>query len=276
MENEIALLAATSPGLDVLPAPRSLLVFAHPDDEVVCLGARLSRLHIARLVHVTDGAPRDERDSRAHGFSTLMEYRAARASELHRALAAAGVERFRCECLAVPDQEASLYLAALARRIAALIAAHKPEVIFTHPYEGGHPDHDACAFAVQSAVLMIAVNKSPPLVVECASYHAGPAGIEAGIFLPHAQRPETLHFRLSPDEQRQKKRLLDCFITQKDTLRYFPLEFESFRVAPAHDFTQPPHAGALFYEGFPWGMSGERFRYLAGQAARALQEQSPR
>lgn len=35
---------------------RTLLVFAHPDDKTVALGARLGRFDAAHFVHVTDGA----------------------------------------------------------------------------------------------------------------------------------------------------------------------------------------------------------------------------
>lgn len=271
--NEELLRAATTPSGDGGSGPRSLLVFAHPDDETVALGARLHRLNIARIVHVTDGAPRDERDSRAHGFSTLREYREARAAELRSALAAAGIEQFRCENLAIPDQRASLHLAALARRIARIIRAYSPEVVFTHPYEGGHPDHDACAFAVQHAAR---ISGAPaPLVIECAFYHMGHSGIETGMFLPHPQQASVMTFSLSADEQRRRKLLLDCFTTQRETLRFFPADRESFRVAPAYDFTQPPHAAKLFYEQYPWGMTGERFRDLAARAERELAGTAP-
>jgi hypothetical protein len=59
-----------------------------------------------------------------------------------------------------------------------------------------------------------------------------------------------------------KRSMLDCYRTQQDTLAAFGVERERFRRAPQYDFTQPPHAGALYYEQFPWGMTGERFREL--------------
>ena len=39
------------------------VVVAHPDDEMIGLGSRLSELGGVTLVYVTDGAPRDGRDS---------------------------------------------------------------------------------------------------------------------------------------------------------------------------------------------------------------------
>ena len=131
-----------------------MLVFAHPDDETIAMGARLGRMARAHLVHVTDGAPRNEQDSRACGFRSFLEYRAARAAELACMLHQAHLDGMSRECLGIPDQQSALRLSALARDLADRIRAHSPEVIFTHAYEGGHPDHDACAFAVHQAVAL--------------------------------------------------------------------------------------------------------------------------
>jgi hypothetical protein len=60
--------------------------------------------------------------------------------------------------------------------------------------------------------------------------------------------------------------MTDCFSTQRQVLTSFPIGTERFRLAPHYDFTAPPHDGRLFYENFPWGMTGERFRRLVGDA----------
>src|SRR5437764_14611302 len=57
---------AIAPQGDPSQLPPTILVFAHPDDETVALGARLGRFARAHFVHVTDGAPRTEQDSRWH------------------------------------------------------------------------------------------------------------------------------------------------------------------------------------------------------------------
>jgi LmbE family N-acetylglucosaminyl deacetylase len=57
------------------------------------------------------------------------------------------------ETLGIPDQAASLGLAGLARRLAVQLAASGAEVVVTHAYEGGHPDHDATAFAVHAMTI---------------------------------------------------------------------------------------------------------------------------
>ena len=67
-----------------------MLVFAHPDDETVALGARMRHFRNQHLVTVTDGAPRNEYDSRAYGFTSTSDYGRARHNELRRALDCAG------------------------------------------------------------------------------------------------------------------------------------------------------------------------------------------
>jgi LmbE family N-acetylglucosaminyl deacetylase len=256
---------------ECLYAGPALLVFAHADDETIALGARLHRLTITRLIHVTDGAPRDEHDSHEHGFSSLENYRKARLHEFQSMLAMAGAQQIRCENLRIPDQQATQQLAALTRRVAAAIQRDRPTVILTHPYEGGHPDHDASAFAVHHAVRL--VSKPAPRILECAFYHAGPRGIETGVFLPGFAE-ETIVCPLNAEERNMKQERLGCYTTQRETLRYFRTDQESFRVAPRYDFSQPPHPGRLFYENFPWGMTAERFCQLAIQARHELVPES--
>ena len=253
---------STAPENSHLPTPSALLIFAHPDDETLALGARLRHFRSAHLVHVTDGAPLEEFDSRANGFRTLAGYREARAAELQTALNLAGVGDISRETLGIPDQQAALHLPSLAREILDLLHAHQPEVVFTHPYEGGHPDHDSCSFAVHTAVNLLHT-PTRPLIVEPTSYHAGPDGIETGRFL-HPNPDTDLTYHLTPAEQAHKQALLRCFTTQQDTLQYFGATTETFRPAPTYDFTHPPRPA--FYDRFPWPLKSTDFCRLAAQA----------
>lgn len=241
-----------------------LIVAAHPDDETIGLGALLQRLPGATVLHVTDGAPRDGRDATRHGFASVAAYADARRAEALAALSVAGIPEDRALTLGVPDQEAALHLVPVAHRIAEALRKAKPDLVVTHAYEGGHPDHDAVAFAVRAALQMAGPRPS----AEMTGYHAGPQGIEVGRFLP--AEDEAIVFPLTPTSAAAKQRMVDCFATQRAVLAAFPIADELLRPAPPVDFTQPPHPGRLFYEQFAWGMDGTRFRILAAAARDGL------
>lgn len=266
---------ATAPEGDPSAMPRCLLVFAHPDDEVVALGARLGRFGTARFVHATDGAPRNQQDSRAHGFATLDEYRAARAQELRRALSSAGIADADCTSLEIPDQEASLQLLDLTLSIANLLQKHSPEAVFTHPYEGGHPDHDACAYAVHHALALQKDGTTTP-IIESTFYHRGPHGIVTGEFLAAEERTPEISYRLTEHEKQRKHALIQCFATQQETLAGITLHDEKFRIAPAYDFRKPPQTAPVFYDSQPWGMTSQRFCELAAEVEDALRKRESR
>jgi len=239
---------------------RMALVVAHPDDETIAAGGSLHLLPDLLLVHVTDGAPRTLADAAAAGFDTSAAYAAARRRELMAALRVAGATPTLVE-LGVVDQDASLEMAGIARGLARLFDAYRVEMVITHAYEGGHPDHDASAFAVHAAA-----GRRP--VLEFAGYYADPAGaLVTGRFL---QGPDPLIVTLSDTERVQKRAMLDCFRTQAGILGAFAVGEESFRPAPAYDFTAPPAPGVLNYEHWGWTMTGVRWRELAREALCAV------
>ena len=258
---------ATAPDGADLAMPRAMVVMAHADDETIALGARIGRFHEAHFIHVTDGAPRNEEDSRTHGFSFLADYRQAREFELTEMFARAGLDRVSRNCLNHPDQEASLNLVEITRELIRHIKHHEPEVIFTHPYEGGHPDHDACAFAVHHAVgLHRAEGGRRPLILEASFYNAGPREGGSSMFLDVAMTMPSVTYDLSPADRKRKHALLACFATQRATLKEFSNDREQYRIAPMYDFTRPPHQGRVHYDHYPWGMTSERFCELATRA----------
>jgi N-acetylglucosamine malate deacetylase 2 len=260
------------------------IVVAHPDDEVLGLGTLLPHLkNVRAIVHVTDGAPRRGPDVANAGVSSWQEYAALRRRELQAAMQAAGVHGARLICLECPDQEASFRIPQLSRRLARLFRQVHTRVVFTHPYEGGHPDHDACAAAVRLACLLMPCGRVPQ-ILEFTSYHMAPDGaLEAERFLTSVAagkrqrtmvRPPAVWRRVLNDTQRQTKRdLVSCYPSQRAVLSQFPTCQEPIRMAPDYDFTKPPHRGKLYYENFNWGMTAPRWRRLARRAmsASALQ-----
>jgi LmbE family N-acetylglucosaminyl deacetylase len=251
-------------------APALALVAAHPDDETVGAGARLPRLAGAHFICVTDGAPRDPVDREAAGCATRADYARRRREELAAALALAGAAPGRLHQLNVADQEASLNLVALVYLVADIFRRARLDAVVTHPYEGGHPDHDATALVVHAACrLLEASGRHVPAILEMTSYHANGDNMEAGTFLADgAGHIET--GVLSDDERAFKAALFDCYSTQRRVLSGFPIDVERFRAAPRYDFTRPPHPGKLYYENFPWRMDGARWRELARGALEEL------
>ncbi len=261
-----------APAGDPSPPPRTLLVLAHPDDETVGASSRLTRIELAGLIYVTDGAPRDGHDAVVAGFSSAEEYAHARRAETLRALAHAGISSERAVFLNYPQHQVAFRLWPLTADLRRWILGTRPEVVLTHPYEGGHPDNDAVAFAVQAAVATIAREMgTAPVRMEFTSYHACGDGWVFGEFLPtRPVMPEHV-VPLTADGRALKQRLIACYPSQASTLQNVPLEQERFRVAPDYDFTRPPHEGAPLYARFPLGLTVRDWCALASTATERLQ-----
>jgi LmbE family N-acetylglucosaminyl deacetylase len=243
---------------------RTALVTAHPDDESIGAGALMKHLNRCHFIYVTTGAPLNGADADMHGFSSVREYAIARQRELGDMFGRAGIHMKQVIFLGYSDQEAARHLVQITQAVRALIAKLRLQVIVTHAYEGGHPDHDAAAFAVHAACRLTAMCGSElPEVIEMAGYHSGPRGMVTGQFQPSdGSEAQAETIELNSEEQSFKSRLLESFVSQKDTLAAFPTVRERFRPSPDYDFTAPPGPDTLLYEQFPWGMSGIRFRQL--------------
>ena len=259
---------------DGLPTTQltTLIVVAHPDDESIGAGARLNRLGNAWIVEITNGAPQDLECARRHGFDTPEEYAEARRRELDQAMSIAALPLQRLISLGYIDGEVTLRLAEVCLRITELIDSLKPDVVLTHPYEGGHTDHDATAFAVHLACgVLRREGVTPPAILELALYHAQSGRKVVQQFLPHAGADKDQRIvRLNAAERAQKKRIFGAFETQKSVLDHFSLEFERFRPAPRYIFTAPPHAGQLNYERYGDPDRGKSWRQHAERVLRGL------
>jgi LmbE family N-acetylglucosaminyl deacetylase len=245
-----------------------LLVVAHADDEIIGAGNWLADLppdtkRQVTIAYVTDSAPEDPWFTEQAGFATRADYAVARRAEREAALALAGISASQCRDFGFPDQQSFRHLVEITDLLSSLIREIKPSLILTHPYEGGHPDHDSAAFAVRQATAPGARRW------EFASYHAGREKLQTGRFLARSDCPEEI-LSLTPPEQARKLSMFQCHRTQSRVLAWFDTAEERFRPAPPYDFTAPSHAGVLHYETLNWGITGEMWRAEAREALRLL------
>lgn len=139
-------------------APRVLGLFAHPDDEVFCVGGTIARCAEAgaetAVVSLTQGEAGQIRDAAAATRRTLG---AVRVRELGQAADALGVHHVTC--LDLGDgrlgQQPLEEVAPLARTV---IDQFEPDVVVTFGPGGafGHPDHGMSCLATVEAVRAMA------------------------------------------------------------------------------------------------------------------------
>lgn len=220
------------------------VVVAHPDDETIGCGALLQRMIGTTIVIVTDGAA--EADAAAYGFPSTKAYAAARSKEVHAALG--GVEAGAIIELGYGDQSAAFHLTELSAELRRIFADRGISVVLTHAYEGGHPDHDAVAFAVHRAASAI---------IEMPFYRQGERGIA---FQSFAETADVVTMTLDADMRTAKAKMLAAHASQAAVLADFTLAREQFRRAPVYDFRNLPNRGAVEYDHRPWGLTVSQWR----------------
>jgi N-acetylglucosamine malate deacetylase 2 len=246
------------------------IAIAHPDDETVGCGALLSHLRGASIVLVTDGAPRDLSDARACGFDSAAAYARARTVEFRTAMQMLGIEAAAIEMLRIADQCAARNMDLLARQLVDVFLRRSIRTVITHAYEGGHPDHDAVAFAVHVARDLLGLHGHALEIIEMPLYRLGDQGIVVQSFAPSAHAGPEIQLRLSLPEQEWKRRLLDAYRTQRTMLSIFRLDIESFRLAGPYDFAALPNEGQMLYELHDWGLKAAQWRDLVDESLRRL------
>lgn len=247
--------------------PKIAIVVAHPDDEAIGAGAILRGFPNTTVIHVTDGAPGDVEYARRRGFETREGYAEARRREVVAALQVVGIPADQILGLGFVDGEAAWHLVDLCERMTDLFDDMRPEIVLTHPYEGGHSDHDSTAFAVHLAAgILRREGLQAPIIMELTSYHNYEGRRRLFDFLPFQNTVVRTH-QLTEEDREVKRRMFDEFTSQQTLLQTIPIEIERFRQAPRYLFTVPPHEGELDYERLCSKVTGAQWR---DQAERAL------
>jgi LmbE family N-acetylglucosaminyl deacetylase len=244
------------------------VVIAHPDDETIGAGTLLMRTAGSHVVVATDGAPRSLEVAREHGFATFRDYAAARRRELLAALAIAGVAPDRQIMLGFADQAGPFALAQLSAMLAGVFIARGITMAVTHAYEGGHPDHDAVAFAVQAAQRLLKMRGRDLTVIEMPLYRLDDEDAFSTSFADTTE--DAIGYAVGGLELDRKKAMIAAHASQQQMLSLFDPAREQFRPALQHDFTKLPNGGRLLYERMPWGIEGAIFQRQIGEAMTAL------
>jgi LmbE family N-acetylglucosaminyl deacetylase len=260
--------ALLSPQQQPIAADRLAVIIAHPDDETVGTGALLMRTTGTQVIVTTDGSPRAPEFAQEHGFGSVEDYAAARRRELSTAMAIAGVKAEQLIMLGFADQGATHALAQLSAMLAGIVIARNITMVVTHAYEGGHPDHDAVAFAVQAAQRLLAMRGRALTVIEMPLYRIDAQGRFTTSFA--GETAGAIAYAIAGAELDRKKAMFAAHVSQQQVLRQFDPAREQFRPAAKHDFTRLPNDGRLFYESMPWGMDGPGFQRRVGEAMAAL------
>ena len=244
---------------------RCVVIVAHPDDDVVGAGGLISRLDNVKVLHITDGVPKN---GYASDRGAVKESASARTRRLESrtALALANVPAEQIVEFGLSTEQAPLELAELARRIASFLCQSAPDVVLTNPYEGGDPDHDATAFATHAALRLLRQSGfKPPSVFEIALYPTPDGNKRVLDFLP-SEAAEITTLLLDKKARDLKRQMFACFTSQPNLHRENSFGRERFRRPPRYNFAAPPNGGKFNYERVAAGVDCVAWQELVREA----------
>ncbi len=231
---------------------KTLIVVAHPDDEVIGCGGLMQQMREATVLFTTDGAPRDEYFWKDYG--SREAYAAVRRQEAVTALSFVGAEAmFLSDLVAegIADQELFRCLPMAFTRMQRVLARNNTDCLLTLAYEGGHPDHDAACFLTH-----LCGQKTGLPVWEAPLYHRDAEG--SGVIQTFHQLTGSEQQITIEGEMLEKKiAMFHSYRSQKLVLDGFRPETEQFRPIANYDFTHPPFPWKLNYELWQWPMTGQ-------------------
>jgi LmbE family N-acetylglucosaminyl deacetylase len=230
----------------------TVMLVAHPDDEVIAFAGLLQRMKKAVVVFATDGAPHDPAFWR--DYASRHDYAEVRRQEARQALAITGAEPiFLADQIedGIVDQELFRRLPQAISAFEEVAARVAPDSLLTLAYEGGHPDHDTCSFICA----WVGRRRNIP-AWESPLYHSHPDGSTAVQMFPRLTGQE-INYEVQGEALQKKLAMFHTYKSQKLVLDGFRPEMEQFRPLADYDFTQRPLPCKLNYEFWQWSMSGD-------------------
>ncbi|HWR13521.1 MAG TPA: PIG-L family deacetylase [Terriglobales bacterium] len=229
---------------------RTLVLVAHPDDELAC-AALLQRVQHPLVVIATDGAPQDAYFWSSYG--TRHNYVAVRRQEAIESLKGVSPLTFlndRTNTHHFSDQALHKNLIHAVWLLLETVGEFAPDAILTSAFEGGHPDHDSCSFlaALVGGTLCVPVWEMP-------LYHRDAKGqLVCQEFLQAVGNEAEIS--ATDRELIGRERMLAVYRSQADLREFIRGPNELYRPQLAYNYSCPPHSGLLNYEVWRWPVSG--------------------
>lgn len=214
-----------------------LVIAAHPDDEILGLGATLHRHRKdgdkIMVTYVTNGTAGEGASwkTKVNDSKIIAE---VRFNEGLKGLKLLDILERNILCLGYPDAGTHRYLKNIARDLNKLIKKTKPKRIYVHCIEGGHSDHDITSFVVKSVCKKLKFDN----VFEWAEYNQiQPLGTRNINFAnSRPTNSEVNIIDISDEEYKLKKEMLNCHESQGVVEHY--LMGEAIRQAIMEDLEQ--------------------------------------
>lgn len=207
------------PGNLFASSTRAMFILAHQDDELAYAGLIQRLSPNTRFVWVTNGdGLADRADMKP------QTYASARHLETLIGMKTLGIKSDRLRFLGASEgviyrnlvkvatnpksrHEVFHFFTSLATQVTAEILSFRPDVVFTHSWQGGNPEHD-----LTHVMARIALEKLPQTVL----YEVPNYELANTIFLRFPPwHQDTVHsIRLTPSELTAKNRMARCYPTQ--------------------------------------------------------------
>lgn len=233
---------------------RILLIAPHPDDEVAGCCAAIGRARAqgssVSVLFLTTGVPSPQRlwPWERAGHPARVERRRQEARQVCAELGAE-IALF----LPVASRDLLHQLGTTRNLIIEQSAICRADTLWVPAYEGGHPDHDLANF--------IAFTLRENLRVwEYSEYNFYGNRVRSNEFI--SRNGNEMELKLSDEERRFKKTLLEKYASERGNLDYLRTEREVFRPLAEYDYSRPPHPGTLFYRRFAWAAFHPRVNHV--------------